>query len=256
MSKLLWVACGLTALAIAAVLVWRPAPADPQTGSTNTAERTDTGLKTPEMPVVVDTDLETGNPSQPGTTTIPNRPEGGQDSLPTAGSGTAGIAAAPGTSLPLLPPETAEQRRAKAQAKAAQEAARRDWLNARVSPPAAGKTVPKPVLSLNLGAELGQKGLGVTEEIEIMHSIFTQFRRHYKENPVGENYEITATLTGANSKKIAYLSPDHASINERGELCDHWGNPFWFHSQSKDLMEVVSRGPDGELHTADDVKMK
>jgi len=257
MNKLLWVACGLTALAIAAVLVWRPVAKDPNAAATKTATTSPTesaGSDSTNPPIVLDTDLATKPADLPP---LPNKPGGQTAPPPQPGrTGIVGAAAAAPGSAAVQPPETAEARRARVQAKAAQDAAKRDWLNARVSPPAAGKAVPEPVLALKLGADLGQKGIGVTDEIEIVQSIFTEFRRHHKENPVGENYEITATLTGANQKKISYLSPEHTSINKRGELCDHWGNPFWFHSQSKDLMEVVSRGPDGELHTADDVKMK
>jgi len=204
-----------------------------------------------EVPVVIDDDIA-AKPTRPGGAALPPIPgaPGGQ------AQGTANTAIAPGPGAPAPPIETAAERQARAQAKASHDAARREWLNSRVTPPAAGKAVPEPVLALDLGRELGQKGLAATEEIEIVQSIFSQFRRHYKENPVGENYEITATLTGANKKKISYLSPDHTSINERGELCDHWGNPFWFHSMSKDVMEVVSAGPDGKLHTDDDVKMQ
>jgi|GEM_PF-708958 len=257
MHRLLWVACGLTALAIAALLVWKPAPGSNTTPAETTAgHSTDTPPSTePGAPApMVDTDIEGAPPPVPAVATTP-----GALSVPPT---------PPGRPGPVPPPdltkrrpqgsiaETPEQATARKELQAIQEQARRDWLAKRVQAPAPGKPVPEPVLTMGLGRDLNQEGAGVMDDMAVVQSVFTQFRRHYKENPVGENYEITAALVGANSKRISYLAADNAAINERGELCDRWGNPYWFHSQSKDVMEIISRGPDGELHTDDDVKMQ
>jgi len=82
-----------------------------------------------------------------------------------------------------------------------------------------------------------------------------QFRQHFSENPIGANWEITAALTGTNPKRIGYINADHPSINEQGELCDRWGRPFLFHSDSGTEMNIISLGPDGEVNTKDDVRL-
>ena len=72
-------------------------------------------------------------------------------------------------------------------------------------------------------------------------------------NPVGDNQEITAALSGQNQWKFSIIPADHPAINERGELCDRWGTRLFFHQQSGDRMEIQSAGPDRERFTDDDV---
>lgn len=72
-------------------------------------------------------------------------------------------------------------------------------------------------------------------------------------NPVGTNREITATLTGHNQLNLVALPPDHPAINARGELCDRWGTPYFFHQLSGTRMELISAGPDRERGTPDDI---
>lgn len=71
-------------------------------------------------------------------------------------------------------------------------------------------------------------------------------------NPVGENAEITAALTGKNPLKIALIPKNHPAINAEGQLCDRWGTPFHFHQISGDRMELRSAGPDRQFGTIDD----
>lgn len=85
--------------------------------------------------------------------------------------------------------------------------------------------------------------------------------RHYhdtfKENPVGNNAEITAALTGQNPRQINFLREDAGlRLNDRGELLDGWGVPFFFHQVSADIMEIRSAGEDRKLWTYDDVVTK
>lgn len=85
--------------------------------------------------------------------------------------------------------------------------------------------------------------------------------RHYhdtfKENPVGNNAEITAALTGQNPRQINFLREDAGlRLNDRGELLDGWGVPFFFHQVSADIMEIRSAGLDRKLWTYDDVVTK
>jgi len=71
-------------------------------------------------------------------------------------------------------------------------------------------------------------------------------------NPVGDNAEITAVLTGKNRLGYAFIRPDHPAISPQGELCDRWGTPYFFHQISGTVMQVRSAGPDRQHWTADD----
>lgn len=108
---------------------------------------------------------------------------------------------------------------------------------------------------LNLAADLNAPGHPVQRDLQILDGVFSVWRTNFlhEGNPVGENIEITAALTGHNSLHVAFLAPDHRAINSRGELCDRWGTPFFFHQLSGTKMEIVSAGPDRKRGTADDV---
>lgn len=112
----------------------------------------------------------------------------------------------------------------------------------------------RPKKLIDLAFELGDAD--PLTDLEIVGEMFHHYQRVFRANPVGENYEITAALLGDNAKGLAYIPADHPALNEFGELCDRWGNPYWFHSLSGTEMDVVSRGPDGKLHTPDDVKLR
>jgi hypothetical protein len=71
-------------------------------------------------------------------------------------------------------------------------------------------------------------------------------------NPVGENSEITAALRGRNRLGFAFIPVDCPAINAKGELCDRWGSPYFFHQLSGEKMEIRSAGPDRRLWTGDD----
>ena len=60
-------------------------------------------------------------------------------------------------------------------------------------------------------------------------------------------------LMGRNRLGLALLPPDHPAVNPRGELCDRWGRPFFFHQLSGTRLELRSAGPDRQLWTGDDV---
>ena len=93
------------------------------------------------------------------------------------------------------------------------------------------------------------------EDLAIVDLLITDFRRHFAGNPVGENDEITAALTGHNPKGLVYLPPDHPAIDSQGRLTDRWGSPYFFHAVAADRMEISSPGPDREPHTADDLTL-
>lgn len=94
---------------------------------------------------------------------------------------------------------------------------------------------------------------GVRADLRIIDNIFNAYRSALRSgNPIGENAEITAALSGRNRLGFAFLPADCPAINAKGELCDRWGTPYFFHQLSGEKMEIRSAGPDHQLWTADD----
>lgn len=94
----------------------------------------------------------------------------------------------------------------------------------------------------------------IDSDLRIVGSLLEAYRSAlHSGNPVGENAEITAALTGKNRIGFAFIDPRNPAINRKGELCDRWGTPFFFHSLSEGQMEIRSAGPDKQLWNADDV---
>lgn len=76
----------------------------------------------------------------------------------------------------------------------------------------------------------------------------------FGENPVGTNPEITEALMGKNPKQINFITAESGlRVNERGEMVDAWGTPFFFHQLSGQEMEIRSAGEDRKLWTFDDL---
>jgi hypothetical protein len=87
----------------------------------------------------------------------------------------------------------------------------------------------------------------------MINGVFIAFRGATRQlNPIGENREITAALTGKNTLGFAFIPPDCPAINAAGELCDRWGTPYFFHQLSGQRMEIHSAGPDRKMWTGDD----
>ena len=107
-----------------------------------------------------------------------------------------------------------------------------------------------------LAAELNVPTGTIRRDLEVLNEIFVNFQTNFPRtgNPVGENSEITAALTGANPAAFAFIPKKHPAINAAGELCDRWGTPFHFHQLSGTQMEIRSAGPDKKFGTADDVE--
>ena len=107
---------------------------------------------------------------------------------------------------------------------------------------------------ITLADDLNAPGGDIHRDLMILQDIFIAWRTNYPHdgNPVGENNEITAVLTGGNSLQLALIPKNHPAINSRGELCDRWGTPFVFHQLSGTQMEIRSAGPDRKLYTLDD----
>ncbi len=106
----------------------------------------------------------------------------------------------------------------------------------------------------DLAAALNSPATDIAADLRLLDDVFATFRTNFPHdgNPVGTNAEITAALTGANPLHLALIPRDHPAINARGELCDRWGTPFFFHQLSGTQMEIRSAGPDRKLRTPDD----
>jgi hypothetical protein len=93
----------------------------------------------------------------------------------------------------------------------------------------------------------------VHADLRLVNAIFIAYRGALRTgNPVGENSEITAALRGRNKLGFAFIPVDCPAVNAKGELCDRWGTPYFFHQLSGEQMEIRSAGPDRRLWTADD----
>lgn len=126
---------------------------------------------------------------------------------------------------------------------------------------AAGQTAPvpeaepEPVLmpvATELSAALNRAESSPEEDLQAVGQLLYFFRQGFGENPVGQNEDVVAALTGQNPGRAAYLPKDSPSIVD-GRLVDRWGSPYWFHPISGNHMEIRSAGPDRELFTSDDL---
>ncbi len=76
----------------------------------------------------------------------------------------------------------------------------------------------------------------------------------FGENPVGDNSEITAALMGKNPRQANFITAESGlRVNDKGEMIDAWGTPFFFHQLSGQMMEIRSAGEDRKMWTRDDL---
>jgi hypothetical protein len=100
-------------------------------------------------------------------------------------------------------------------------------------------------------------GLTPVAVLQNMRSVVRDYGARFGGNPFGNNREITAKLNGGNPNQIVFLKEeDGMRLNQRGELIDNWGTPFFFHQISGTEMEIRSAGPDRKMWTADDLVLK
>jgi hypothetical protein len=106
-----------------------------------------------------------------------------------------------------------------------------------------------------LADALNSPATDIRADLKLVSDIIETFRTNFLAtgNPVGDNAEITAALTGRNKLRLSLIPPDHPAINKNGELCDRWGTPFFFHAESATRMEIRSAGPDKKMWNDDDV---
>jgi hypothetical protein len=105
-----------------------------------------------------------------------------------------------------------------------------------------------------LAALLNAPNSTIGRDLDAMRQIFENWRSNFPHegNPVGENVDIAAALTGGNRLGLVIIPKNHPALNARGEVCDRWGTPFRFHQLSGSRMEIRSAGPDRKFATADD----
>lgn len=103
--------------------------------------------------------------------------------------------------------------------------------------------------------ELNRPGRQINADLRILSEMFHHYQMLVKDpsgNPVGDNAEIVRALQGRNRARLVFVPTNHPALNDRGELVDRWGTPFFFHALAGHSMEVRSAGPDRDLWTADD----
>ncbi|HWD91078.1 MAG TPA: hypothetical protein VG938_01900 [Verrucomicrobiae bacterium] len=83
--------------------------------------------------------------------------------------------------------------------------------------------------------------------------VIHNYRAAFGENPVGTNPEITAALMGKNPRQINFVADSGLRVNEKGEMVDAYGTPFFFHQISGQEMEIRSAGEDKIMWTFDDL---
>lgn len=90
-------------------------------------------------------------------------------------------------------------------------------------------------------------------DLEIIRDFVSIYSRASGGNPVGDNADITAALTGTQypGQKGHFFPRGHSAVRS-GQLVDRWGSPYWFHPNSSSQMEIRSAGPDRQLFTGDD----
>jgi hypothetical protein len=128
-------------------------------------------------------------------------------------------------------------------------AAESGWPSGATGRPAAAGEEPS-----RLADGLNSPAGDIRSDLRLIDNIFIAYRSAlHTGNPIGENAEITAALKGRNRIGFAFIPANHPAINSKGELCDRWGTPYFFHQLSGQKMEIRSAGPDHRLWTADDV---
>ena len=95
----------------------------------------------------------------------------------------------------------------------------------------------------------------VQDDVRLVAEFIETYRKALGSNPIGQNEDITAALTGTGGHKGRVFPPNSPAIRD-GQLVDRWGTPYWFHPESGSRMEIRSAGPDKDLFTDDDISFK
>ena len=90
--------------------------------------------------------------------------------------------------------------------------------------------------------------------LDNVHNAISNYGQRFGGNPVGSNAEITRALDGENPGQVHFLKAEAGMrVNEKGELIDAWGTPYFFHQLSSAVMEIHSAGADKIMWTDDDL---
>jgi hypothetical protein len=121
-------------------------------------------------------------------------------------------------------------------------------------------TIPTPTPQIDptnqqLADALNAPNKTVQDDLGVLNQFMDLYRRAFKSgNPIGENMDVTAHLTGtANPKQPGRVFPPKHNAIRQGLLVDRWGTPYCFHPINAFKMEIRSAGPDRSLYTSDDV---
>lgn len=94
------------------------------------------------------------------------------------------------------------------------------------------------------------------KEPALLLEILEFYRKEFGAFPAGqENADIMRALTGNNPRRLSIFPRKHPRMDASGNLLDAWGKPFVFHPISSQHLEVRSCGPDGDIFTADDIRV-
>lgn len=118
------------------------------------------------------------------------------------------------------------------------------------SPRRQSPAAPPPPASLRPPAAAPAPAQAVLDSIALN---LRHYQLRFGGNPVGTNAEIVRELSGGDGNGAIYLPPDLKRLNDRGELIDEWGTPYFFHQESAKEMEIRSAGADRILWTTDDL---
>lgn len=122
----------------------------------------------------------------------------------------------------------------------------------RALPMAALSPEPSHPLAVSFGSDPSL----AAKEPALLFEILEFYRREFGTFPAGqENADIMNALTGNNPQRLPIFPRPHPRIDAAGRLLDAWGRPFVFHPISSQLLEVMSLGPDGEIFSADDIRV-
>ena len=92
------------------------------------------------------------------------------------------------------------------------------------------------------------------DDIRLLALLFSDYSSVFKRVPLGMHTEIVAAFQGDNPRNIRYIPEGHPAVNSENQTVDRWDRPFFFHVISKNAVEIISAGPDGELFTKDDIR--
>lgn len=128
-------------------------------------------------------------------------------------------------------------------------------ISAEVIPPLPTGSLP-PLSSPTPAPTFAPPDEAAMIEIDKVNLMLRDYRTIAGENPVGTNAEIMAAVMGGNEKRATLGPPEGVKLNDKGELIDRWGTPFFFHQISREHMEIRSAGADKILWTEDDPIVK